>query len=140
MWSVNSSQPWFVWDVGEPSSTVKTELSSNTPCLAQSERSVFVLAFPVSDSSSLKIFFKDGGVLIPSFTEKDNPWAWDRLWFIFLRKKRWEFYPSVRFKKGVKFFFPGWFNVEIHYLYNNKRPMKWDVINLYSILWFHVLH
>ena len=31
--------------------------------------------FPVSDLTSFKIFFKEGGILIPSFTEKAKPFA-----------------------------------------------------------------
>ena len=70
--SVNVSQPWSLWDVGLCSSTVNTALSSKTPSLAQG-LSEFSSGngIPRSLSSSLKMFFNDGGFNTSLLTEKD---------------------------------------------------------------------
>ena len=56
--------------------SVNTVFNSNTPSSLQLTRLPLLgIKHPKSSFSSLKIFFKDGGCLTPSFTEKDNPSA-----------------------------------------------------------------
>ena len=80
--SVKFSQPKFLWEAGLSFSTVKTEFNSNTPSLAQHDKS------PLSDISifrslfnSLYIFFSEGGSFIPLLTAKANPFASPTPWY-----------------------------------------------------------
>ena len=79
-WSVKVSQPWLRCEPALCAVTVKTLLSSNTPCSAQSLRSVWRRAQPRSFSSSLKMLTREGGALVPTRTEKDRPCAWLGPW------------------------------------------------------------
>ena len=57
-------------------STVNTAFSNKTPSLAQGLSELcFGNGIPKSLSSSLKMFFRDGGFNTSLLTEKDNPSA-----------------------------------------------------------------
>ena len=80
--SVKFSHPFFLWLFGSPFLTVMTELSINTPCLAQFSkypcRGIPFLpgnATSGSLASSLYIFLSEGGIATPVRTEKHSPWA-----------------------------------------------------------------
>ena len=65
-----------LWLKGLFSTTVKIEFNRKTPWVAQIDKSPLLMdVFPMSDLTSFKIFFKEGGILIPSFTEKAKPFA-----------------------------------------------------------------
>ena len=75
--SVNICQPILLWELGFFSSTVRLAFNNKTPCLAQVIKEPLEgYLIPRSVSSSLYMFFKEGGNFTPSFTEKDKPWAW----------------------------------------------------------------
>ena len=62
--SVNVSHPLFAWDAGLCSSTVSTALSNNTPSFAHGLSELYSgKGIPKSLSSSLKMFFNDGGLI-----------------------------------------------------------------------------
>lgn len=81
MASVYSCHPILLWDVGISFNTVKTLFKSNTPWLAHEIKSPVVLVIPKSSYNSLYIFLRDGGNLMPSFTENDNPFASFSPWY-----------------------------------------------------------
>ncbi len=77
IWSVKICQPILLWEFGFFSSTVRLAFRSKTPCLArETKEPLSEVLIPISFSSSLYIFFKDGGSFTPVFTEKDKPSAW----------------------------------------------------------------
>lgn len=74
--SVKICHPMFLCELGFLSSTVRLAFNNKTPCLAQAvSEPLFEISSPKSFLSSLYIFFKDGGMLTPGFTEKDKPSA-----------------------------------------------------------------
>ena len=74
--SVNVSHPSFLCESGLSFSTVKSEFRRRTPSLAHLINDPLSgSSYPKSSFSSLKMFFSDGGFLIPSWTEKDKPSA-----------------------------------------------------------------
>mmetsp|Transcript_47494 Transcript_47494/g.75100 ORF Transcript_47494/g.75100 Transcript_47494/m.75100 type:complete len:279 (+) Transcript_47494:284-1120(+) len=76
--SVMRSHPMLLCERGFPSSTVRTELRSNTPCCDHEVRSPCGHGqFPASFS----IFIRLGGTLTPRGTEKDRPIAWPLPWY-----------------------------------------------------------
>ena len=97
--SVNFIHPICEWELASPFRTVNVAFNNNTPkklikiyntiimipCLAHPSRHpCFGLVNPLgpkSDSSSLKIFIREGGGEIPFLTEKHSPWAWFGPWY-----------------------------------------------------------
>ena len=74
--SVSSSQPFLLWLLAIPSTTVRTVLRSRTPCLAQPSNSpVLNSASGYSLLISLKMFLRLGGGGTSLFTENANPFA-----------------------------------------------------------------
>ncbi len=74
--SVKICHPMFLCELGFLPSTVRLAFNNKTPCLAQAvSEPLFEISSPKSFLSSLYIFFKDGGMLTPGFTEKDKPSA-----------------------------------------------------------------
>ena len=74
--SVKICHPISLWEFGLFFLTVKLALRRRIPCLARFSK--FQLrggSMSRSAFSSLKIFLKEGGILIPSGTEKLSPWA-----------------------------------------------------------------
>ena len=79
--SVNFSQPSALCDNGLSFSTVNNEFKRSTPsCAHFTSDPDWGSLYPRSFSSSLNIFFSDGGFLIPSFTENDRPSASPSPW------------------------------------------------------------
>ena len=74
--SVNLSHPLDACEPACPFSTDKTLFNKSTPCSAQGKREPLSgHSKPISSSSSLKIFIKEGGKLIPFGIEKHKPCA-----------------------------------------------------------------
>ena len=79
---VKISHPRPLWELALSFSTVNTVLSSNTPWSAQGCKFPdFGKGIFKSDSSSLKIFIKDGGKGIPLLTLNDKPFACPSPWY-----------------------------------------------------------
>ena len=80
--SVNLFHPNCWWELGVPSLTVNVELINSTPWVAHFSRfpclGVSILR---SLFNSLKIFFNDGGSLMPVLTENASPLAWSNPWY-----------------------------------------------------------
>ena len=72
-----SCQPQSLWLLGFPCSTVNTVFRRRTPCFAQGLKSPDSgIGRPKSAFSSLKMFFKDGGGVMPGPTLNARPFAW----------------------------------------------------------------
>lgn len=78
--SVKVSHHWFACEAGSPDRTVKTELSSNTHCSAQSDKSVLIRVAPISDSNSLKILRRLGCIFDQFGTENESHIAAQGVW------------------------------------------------------------
>ena len=80
--SVNCSHPWSLCDVGLCSSTVNTAFNNSTPSLAHGFNELsWGNGICKSLSSSLKMFFNDGGLITVLLTEKAKPSAWFIPWY-----------------------------------------------------------
>ena len=80
--SVKVSHPFFWCDAGLSLITVNTEFNNNTPCCAHGTKELLSdIVIDKSLSNSLNIFWRDGGLLIELFTEKDNPCASCSPWY-----------------------------------------------------------
>ena len=79
--SVNRSQPLPAWEAGLPGETVRTALSRSTPRSAHGVRSPDEgRGSPRSVSSSLWMFWSEGGGGTPGGTEKQRPIACPAPW------------------------------------------------------------
>ena len=79
---VKISHPMSLWEFALSFSTVNIEFKSKTPCSAHNCKfPVLEIGIFRSELSSLNIFKSDGGIVIPSLTLKDNPFAWPRPWY-----------------------------------------------------------
>ena len=86
-WSVNFSQPNLLCEFAFAARTVNTELSRNTPWVAQDSRQPLGvdcfsegLEKPMSLESSFKMLRNEGGIFVPLITEKQSPCAWPGPW------------------------------------------------------------
>ncbi len=78
---VKSTQPELACAFGVFFSTVRTLLSSRTPCFAQCSRlPLWAGEIAKSDSNSWYIFLSEGGIFMPLGTEKLNPCACPSPW------------------------------------------------------------
>ena len=76
---LNPSQ-YFLWLLGLDFSTVRVLFKSKIPCFAKYSKLPDLGNINGSSKSlyiSLKIFLREGGIFISSFTEKHNPFACD---------------------------------------------------------------
>ena len=86
--SVKDAQPSWACEFALCASTVNEALSMKTPCLAQLSKFPCFGAWKpgTSVANSLKMFFRLGGSLMPSFTEKQRPlacpWPWYGSWLV----------------------------------------------------------
>ena len=80
--SVKVSHPLLAWEPAWWARTVRTALSSRTPCRAHASRlPCDGRGQPTSVSISLKMFSSEGGGFTPGCTEKHSPWAWPGPWY-----------------------------------------------------------
>ena len=79
--SVKRCRPASLWEFGESLRTVSPALRRKTPCSARFWRFHDTGgSISKSDFNSLKIFLREGGILMPSGTEKLNPCASHTPW------------------------------------------------------------